>query len=172
MTTTGERLAPDTACIGRCQHTVHMCKVERKRCDDDMIQTSSPGLLKPRVHVDEGVQVTSFCVVWPRLTYFEISRVSKFYSILFDAIVSRKQPPSGRNGITPSRARGTSTDDCQGSLPCGKLSSLEVIRLNEADADCELYKLALLGMGTNSHARGGWLAIRPAYPFIEPPADD
>jgi len=43
------------------------------------------------------------------------------------------------------------------------VASLEAVQLNKVDVDPELYKLAHLGMGTNSHARvsvvGNWAGI-------------
>ena len=93
------------------------------------------------------------------MTPIDVPQVSKFYSILFDAIVSGKQAPSGRNGyyfLESGEYKQLAVVGviAKGLYARGKVASPEAVRLNEADVDRELYKLALLGMGTNSRAKG------------------
>ena len=85
-------------------------------------------------------------------------QVGKFYTILFDAIVSGKQPASGRNGYyfleNGEYTQLAAVEQvAKGLYARGKVASPEAVQLNEADVDPKLYKLALLGMGTNSRAR-------------------
>lgn len=94
-----------------------------------------------------------------RLTRFEIRQVAKFYNILFDAIVSGKQPASGRNGFyfleSGEYKQLTLVEAIAKALYArGKVASPVATKLSEADMDPESYKLALLEMGTNSRARG------------------
>ena len=86
-------------------------------------------------------------------------QVSKFYRILFDAIVSGKQPPSGRNGYyfleSGEYKQLTAVEFiAKGLYARGKVVSPEAVQLSESEVDPKLYKLALVGMGTNSRARG------------------
>ena len=113
----------------------------------------------PHVYIDEGAEGCHSVAVWSRLTYFEMGQVGKFYYILFDAIVSGKQPASGRNGYyfleSGEFNQFAVTEAIAKALYAhGKVSSPEAIRLNEADLDPELYKRALADLGTNSRARG------------------
>jgi hypothetical protein len=98
-------------------------------------------------------------VVWSRLTYFETRQVGKFYYILFDAIVSGKQPASGRNGYyfleSGEYNQLAVTEAIAKALYAhGKVSSPVPTQLNEADVGPELYQRALAGTGTNSRAKG------------------
>ena len=85
--------------------------------------------------------------------------VGKFYHILFDAIVSGKQPASGRNGYyfleSGEYKQLTLVEVIANDLyACGKVVSPEAMQLSETDLDPDAYKLALLEMGTNARARG------------------
>jgi hypothetical protein len=113
----------------------------------------------PHVHIDEGAEVVSFDAVWSRLTYFEMRQVAKFYYILFDAIVSGKQPASGRNGYyfleSGEYNQLAAVEAIAKALYAhGKVSSPAPTQLSEADVGPELYQRALSGVGTNSRARG------------------
>lgn len=93
------------------------------------------------------------------MTRFEICQVGKFYNILFDAIVSGKQPASGRNGFyfleSGEYKQITLVEAIAKALHArGKVASPEAVKLSEADLDPESYKLALMEMGCNSRARG------------------
>jgi hypothetical protein len=93
------------------------------------------------------------------LTYFEIRQVGKFYYILFDAIVSGKQPASGRDGYyfleSGEYEQLAAVEAIAKALYVrGKVISPEANRLGEADLDPESYKFALVAMGSNSRARG------------------
>ena len=86
-------------------------------------------------------------------------QVGKFYYILFDAIVSGKQPASGRNGYyfleNGDYGQLAVVERIAKALYArGKVASPEAVQLKEADIPPELYKRALEGMGTNSRARG------------------
>ena len=90
---------------------------------------------------------------------FGMRQVGKFYYILFDAIVSGKQPASGSEGYyfleSGEYKQLTAIEEIAKALYArGKLVSPEAVQLKEADVDPGLYKLALVGMGTNSRARG------------------
>ena len=86
-------------------------------------------------------------------------KVGRFYYILFDAIVTGKQPPSGRNGYymleNGEYSQLTVVEAIAKALyALGKVASPEAVPLAEGDVDPELYKLILVGTGTNSRARG------------------
>ena len=113
----------------------------------------------PHVHIDEGEEAVSFDMVWRRLTYFEIRQVGKFYHILFDAIVSGKQPASGRDGYYflesgEYKQLAVAESIAKALYARGKVGSPEPVRLGESDLDPKSYQLALVGLGTNSRAKG------------------
>lgn len=110
------------------------------------------------------------------MTYFEIRQVGKFYAILFDAIISGKEPASGRNGFYFLESGEYKQLDVVQAIAKalyarGKVASPEAVRLSEADLDPESYKLALVDMGTNSRARGergrqlGWNPLQTTEDF-------
>ena len=93
------------------------------------------------------------------MTPIDVPQVSKFYSILFDAIVSGKQAPSGRNGYYYLESGEHQQLAMVGVVAKelyahGKVMSPEAVQLSEADLDPESYKFALVGMGINCRARG------------------
>jgi nucleoside-diphosphate-sugar epimerase len=115
-----------------------------------------PGMTKFAIQLGKAVYVGEGKNVWPHVY---IDEVGKFYYILFDAIVSGKQPASGRNGYyfleSGEFNQFAVTEAIAKALYAhGKVSSPEAIRLNEADLGPELYKRALADLGTNSRARG------------------
>ena len=86
-------------------------------------------------------------------------QVGKFYYILFDAIVSGKQPASGRNGYYflengEYQQLAAVKAIAKALYARGKLASPEAIQLKETDLDPVMYRRALAGMGSNSRARG------------------
>ena len=85
--------------------------------------------------------------------------MGRFYYILFDAIVSGKEPASGRNGYyfleSGEYKQLTVTETIAKALHAhGKVASPEPIQLSEADVGPELYKFILMGLGTNCRVRG------------------
>ena len=89
----------------------------------------------------------------------DMRQVGKFYYILFDAIVSGKQPASGRNGYyfleNGEYQQLAAVEAIAKALYArGKLVSPEAIPLKETDLDPVMYRRALAGMGSNSRARG------------------
>jgi len=116
-----------------------------------------PNRIKLAVKLGKAVYTGEGKNVWPHV---HIEEVGKFYSVLFDAIVSGKEPASGRNGyyflesgeyqqlaVVQAIAKALHVR--------GKVASPEAVRLSEADLDPESYKDVLAEMGTNSRARGG-----------------
>ena len=90
--------------------------------------------------------------------------------------MSGKQPPSGRDGFyfleSGEYQQLAAVEVIAKDLYArGKVASPEAVQLNEADVDPELYKLALLGMGTNSRARAergrklGWNPLQTTKDF-------
>ena len=114
-----------------------------------------------------------------RLTRIEIPQVGKFYSILFDAIVSGKKPASGREGFYFLESGEYKQLDLANAIAKalyarGKVASPEAIQLTEADLGQESYRIVLylVDMGTNSRARGersrqlGWNPLQTTEDFF------
>jgi len=115
-----------------------------------------PGAIKLAVQLGKAVYVGEGKNVWPHV---HIDEVGKLYLILFDAIVSGKQPASGRNGYyfveSGEYNQLAATEAIAKALYArGKVGSPEAVRLSETDLDPQSYKFALMGLGTNSRARG------------------
>jgi len=94
--------------------------------------------------------------IWPHV---RIDEVGKFYRILFDAIVSGKEPASGRNGyyfLESGEYKQLAAIEAIGKAlhARGKLASAEAVPLSQADLDPDTYKFVLAGMGSNCRARG------------------
>jgi len=115
-----------------------------------------PSRISLAVKLGRAVYVGEGKNIWPHV---HIDEVGKFYRILFDAIVSGKEPASGRNGFyflesgeyTQLAVVGVIAEALYAR---GKVVSPKATQLSEADLDPESYKLALLYMGTSSRARG------------------
>ena len=93
------------------------------------------------------------------MTPIDIFQVGKFYRILFDAIVSGKQPASGRDGhyfLESGEYKQLALVEviAKALYARGKVVSPEAIQLSGTDLDSEAYKFTLLEMGTNARARG------------------
>jgi len=125
------------------------------------------------VKVGKAVYVGEGKNVWPHVL---IDEVGKFYRILFDAIVSGKEPASGRNGfyfLESGEYRQLALVEAIGKAlhARGKLASPEAVPLSQTDVDPETYKLAVVGLGSNSRARGdrsrqlGWNASQTTEEF-------
>jgi len=115
-----------------------------------------PNRIRLAIKLGKAVYVGEGKNVWPHI---HIEEVGKFYAILFDAIISGKEPASGRNGFYFLESGEYKQLDVVKAIAKalyarGKVASPEAVRLNEADLDSESYKLALVDMGTNSRARG------------------
>ena len=109
----------------------------------------------PHVHVDEGEEA-----VIPSLACPEIRQVGKFFQIIFDAIVSRKQLASGRDGyyfLESGEYTQLSVVQviAKALYARGKVASPEAVQLSEADLVPEPYKALVAGVGSNIRARGG-----------------
>ncbi|KAF9790675.1 hypothetical protein BJ322DRAFT_1037830 [Thelephora terrestris] len=117
-----------------------------------------PARIKLALKLGKAVYVGQGKNLWPHV---HIDEVGKFYSILFDAIVSGKQPASGREGFyfleSGEYAQLNAVEAIAKALYArGKVASPEVSQLTEADLGPESHKfvLYLVGMGTNCRARG------------------
>jgi len=118
-----------------------------------------PGIIELDVKLGKAVYVGEGLNVWPHVP---IDEVGKFYHTLFNAIVSGKQPgpASGRNGYyflesgAEYKQLTLAKAIAKALFARGKVTSPEAIKLSEADLDPQLYKRAVLEMGTNSRARG------------------
>ena len=105
--------------------------------------------------------------------------VAEFYSILFDAIVSGKQPASGRDGfyfLESGEYRQLNAVEAiaKALFAQGKVVSPEAVRLTQADlgpGQDKNFNSYLVGMGTNSRARGersrqlGWKPTKTTDDF-------
>jgi len=90
--------------------------------------------------------------VWPHV---HVDEVGKFYYILFDAIVSGKQPASGRNGYYflesgEYQQRAVIEEIAKALYARGKVASPTAVPLSEGEVDPWFAQF----MGTNSRARG------------------
>ncbi|KAF9647141.1 NAD(P)-binding protein [Thelephora ganbajun] len=115
-----------------------------------------PDRIKLNVRLGKAVYIGEGENVWPHV---HIDEVGKFYRILFDAIVSGKQPASGRNGYYflesgEYRQRDVVEVIAKALYARGKVASPEAIPLSEAGLDPESYRLVPVDTGTNSRARG------------------
>jgi len=134
-----------------------------------------PDRIKLAVKLSKAVYIGEGKNIWPHV-YIDEGRFGKFYHILFDAIVSGKQPPSGRNGFyfleSGEYKQLAAVEAIAKALYArGKVVSPEAVPLSEADLGSESYKFALAYMGSNSLARGersrqlGWNPLQTTEDF-------
>jgi len=129
------------------------------------------------VYVGEGKNLWS---------HVHIDEVGRFYYILFDAIVSGKEPASGREGFYflsngEYRQRDAAQAIAKALYARGKIASPEASRLTEADfgkEEGDQFSRCVLQVGTNSRARAdrgqqlGWNPPQTTKDFYESiPAD-
>jgi len=133
-----------------------------------------PNRIKLAVKLGKAVYIGQGKNLWPHV---HIDEVGKFYRILFDAIVSGKEPASGRNGFYFLESGEYRQLDVVEAIAKalyvrGKVGSPEAVPLTEADLDPKSYKQALADMGTNSRAQGersrqlGWNPTETTGQFL------
>lgn len=117
-----------------------------------------PGRIELAVKLGRAVYVGKGQNLW---SHVHIDEVGKFYSILFDAIISGNPPASGRKGFyfleSGEYKQLNAVEAIAKALHSrGKIASPEVSPLTEADLgpDSHKFVLYLVEMGTNSRARG------------------
>lgn len=117
-----------------------------------------PARIRLAVKLGKAVYVGEGKNIW---SHVHIDEVGRFYSILFDAIASGKPPASGREGLyfleSGEYKQSDAVEVIAKTLHArGKIPSPDISQLTEADLGPEAYKLPqyLVGMGTNSRARG------------------
>jgi len=116
-----------------------------------------PSRIKLALKLGKAVYVGEGKNLW---SHVHIDEVGRFYYILFDAIVSRKQPASGSEGFYFLESGEYSQFNAAQAIAKalynrGKVVSPEASRLTEADLGQDNhFILYLVEMGTNSRARG------------------
>lgn len=115
---------------------------------------------------------------------FEAPQVGRFFYLLFDTIVSGKKPASGREGFYflesgEYKQLNIAEAIAKALYARGEIASAEASQLIEADLGADNhFDLYVLGMGSNSRARGersrqlGWNPPQTTEDFYESiPAD-
>ena len=127
-------------------------------------------------HMCMLMEVRRFSTLYSLVPIDVFRQVGDLYRILFDAIVSGKQPASGRNGFYflesgEFKQLAVAETIARALYARGKVVSPEAIQLSEADLDPESCKFALVELGINARARSersrqlGWNPLQMTEDF-------